>query len=66
MLSQKGRIKDVYTTLRFLKSLFLSLPPGDHRKQKLQCNSPSAESRNFGFMALSRGTVETCHILTFD
>ena len=25
--------------------------------------SPSAESRKFGFMAHSRGTAETCHIL---
>ena len=29
-------------------------------------NSPSAESRKFGFMAHSRGTAETCHILIFD
>ena len=28
--------------------------------------SPSAESRKFGFMAHSRGTAETCHILIFD
>ena len=29
-------------------------------------SSPSAESRKFGFMAHSRGTAETCHILIFD
>ena len=28
--------------------------------------SPSAESRKFGFMAHSKGTAETCHILIFD
>ena len=28
--------------------------------------SPSAESQKFGFMAHSRGTAETCHILIFD
>ena len=28
--------------------------------------SPSAESRKFWFMAHSRGTAETCHVLIFD
>ena len=36
------------------------------RRCKNSLFSPSAESRKFGFMAQSRGTVETCHILIFD
>ena len=34
--------------------------------QRVNTNSPSAESRKFGFMAHLRGTAETCLVLIFD
>ena len=49
-----------------VEKYFLNFKAKSPNKYNLVNSSPSAESRKFGFMAHSRGTAETCHILIFD
>ena len=49
---------------QYIQVKFQAMPHASSKKSLLF--SPSAESRKFGFMAHSRGTAETCHILIFD